>query len=71
MVNPHVVFWVTVGEGDNNEYWLIEAPDRDSLVHDGWQQPSEGEGIVFEDHCYASAPFTTGACCRIIASTFK
>jgi hypothetical protein len=23
------------------------------------------------NHCYASVPFTIGACCRIIASTFK
>lgn len=49
-VNPHVVFWVTVGEGAEKEQWLIEAADRDSLLQDGWQQPSKGERIVFYVH---------------------
>ena len=48
--NPHVVFWITVGEGNNKEQWLIEAPERDSLVHDGWRQPYAGERIVFYIH---------------------
>jgi hypothetical protein len=49
-VNPHVIFWVSVGEGNDKQRWLIEAPDRDSLVADGWRQPTRGETIVLYVH---------------------
>jgi hypothetical protein len=58
-VSPHVVFWV---EGNDKAQWLIEAPDRDSLVNEGWRQPALGTTIVFyvQPHVDSSTRYGSG-----------